>query len=75
MTDPLHGDGPRLSEDGRFYWDGASWRPVPANPPAVPTSIVVKPARWRYVFWTLVILGPALLGFCGAWQQMSKAGQ
>jgi hypothetical protein len=27
--------GPLISPDGRFYWDGAAWRPV-AEPPAAP---------------------------------------
>jgi hypothetical protein len=27
--------GPLISPDGRFYWDGAAWRPV-AEPPATP---------------------------------------
>ena len=31
---------PRLSEDGRFYWDGQAWKPMPAAPagPAVSRS-------------------------------------
>lgn len=54
---------PRLSPDGKFYWAGGEWKPMPAESPR---AVTVKPARWRYWFWTIVILGPLSVGLCGA---------
>ncbi|HEX6348307.1 MAG TPA: hypothetical protein VF160_02825 [Candidatus Dormibacteraeota bacterium] len=55
---------PRLSPDGKFYWDGSEWKPYPgASAPAAPSEVKVKgvvrtaPARWRYWFWTILIGG------------------
>lgn len=45
------GDGPELSKDGRFWWDGEQWRPVPSK--SEPTS-VRKIALG--VVWALVVV-------------------
>jgi hypothetical protein len=33
---------PRISEDGKFYWDGSKWVPLPTAPASpVPAKVVV----------------------------------
>ena len=37
-------DEPRVSADGKFYWDGSRWVPMPqdaSSMPAVPPHVVV----------------------------------
>jgi hypothetical protein len=48
-------DQPQYSDDEKFYWNGHTVR--------------VRPARWRYWFWTILIGGIALIV---AWGPLSS---
>jgi hypothetical protein len=49
---------PTLSPDGKFYWDGQKWQPMPAASPAVPTPVAAPKPRRRGCLW----LGVAIIG-------------
>ncbi len=34
---------PTLSPDGRWWWDGREWKPMPAQPPANPPASTSEP--------------------------------
>jgi len=54
--------GPQLSPDGKFYWDGQRWQPVPQSQSKTPIDRAITYCCGCIValillFWTLVILG------------------
>lgn len=48
---------PQLSPDGRYFWDGAAWRPVAAAPR--------PPRRWPWIVG-IAAVALVLLGVCSA---------
>jgi hypothetical protein len=54
---------PQLSPDGRFYWDGSTWRPYPSGPPGGPPVVAalgaLGPRKHAFGYWfaSFVITG------------------
>src|ERR1700694_292304 len=57
------GEPPQLSPDGRFYWDGNSWKPYPTGPTGGPMVTAAmgqlgpRKNAGGYVFASLILTG------------------
>lgn len=67
---------PQVSPDGRFYWDGSKWVPLPAavapaQPPAAPppaSNVSYQPVpaapRQRSARWAVIAVAVVIIGGC-----------
>lgn len=70
---------PELSPDGRFYWDGEKWQPMPASAPAsAPAQVQQVQVRGQMPTWAAVAglvlmppIGLIMVGFT-PWRVTSK---
>lgn len=42
-----------VSPDGRWYWDGSAWQPLPAAPAAFQQPWRMTLIRWAWVGWCI----------------------
>jgi Trypsin-like peptidase domain len=71
MSEPT--EPPKLSPDGRFYWEGARWVPMPQGPNAPATAPPVN--RRRHLTRRLVIATAFLVAIgVGSWAVFGSSG-
>lgn len=60
MSEPPPPSGPLLSPDGRYYWDGSHWVPLPG--PSVGPPRPARPGNTSAIAVTAVVIGVLLVG-------------